>query len=75
MKPAVHSDSAAMSVRPDDTLFDGIYAGGYILNKHHFMPPWGLVLSREQIRGLVARIRELCGCQGPEWSLDDLPTE
>jgi len=75
VKPTVHSDSATMSVRPDDTLFDGIYAGGYILNKHPFMPPWGLVLSRERIRGLVAYIRELCGCQGPEWSLDDLPTE
>jgi mono/diheme cytochrome c family protein len=70
-KPTAHSDSEYMSRRPDDTLFDGIYAGGYILNKHHFMPPWGNFLSRDEIQGLVAHIRRLCGCQGPEWSLDD----
>ncbi|MFH1941533.1 MAG: c-type cytochrome [bacterium] len=70
-KPTVHSDSAYMSRRPDDTLFDGIYAGGYILNKHQFMPPWSSILSREEIKGLVARIRELCRCRGPEWSLDN----
>ncbi|MDH5610782.1 MAG: c-type cytochrome, partial [Cyclobacteriaceae bacterium] len=43
--PTIHSDSAAMSVRPDDTLFDGIFAGGYILNKSHEMPEWGASLS------------------------------
>jgi mono/diheme cytochrome c family protein len=37
--PASHADKVYMSTRPDDTLFDGVYAGGYILNKHHFMPP------------------------------------
>ena len=71
VKPTVHSDSAHMSRRPDDTLFDGIYAGGYILNKSHFMPPWGLLLSREEIEALVVYMRELCNCQGPEWSMDD----
>lgn len=70
-KSTVHSDPAAMSVRPDDTLFDGIYAGGYILNKHPFMPAFGNLLSRQEIKDLVAYIRTLCGCEGPAWSRDD----
>ena len=68
--PTTHSDSSYMSTRPDDTLFDGIYSGGYILNKSHRMPPWGATLEREEIWGLVRHIRQLCNCQGPAWSRD-----
>jgi mono/diheme cytochrome c family protein len=68
--PTTHSDSAYMSDRPDDTLFDGIYSGGYILNKSHRMPPWGVTLEREEIWGLVRHMRELCNCEGPAWSRD-----
>lgn len=66
--PTAHSDSVYMSTRPDDTLFDGIYAGGYILNKSNRMPPWGFTLEREDIWQLVAYIRHLCRCEGPAWS-------
>ncbi len=68
--PASHADKAYMSTRPDDTLFDGIHAGGYILNKHHFMPPWGQTLSHDEIHQLVAYMRKLCQCEGPLWSRD-----
>ncbi len=68
--PTTHADSSYMSDRPDDTLFDGIHSGGYILNKSHRMPPWGETLDRDQIWGLVGYIRELCNCQGPAWSRD-----
>lgn len=68
VRPTAHADSAYMSTRPDDTLFDGVYAGGFILNKSHRMPAFGLTLTREQIRGLVRYLRELCRCQGPVWS-------
>ena len=68
--PTTHSDSAYMSTRPDDTLFDGIYSGGYILNKSHRMPPWGATLERDEIWGLVRHIRQLCNCEGPAWSRD-----
>jgi len=68
--PTTHSDSTYMSTRPDDTLFDGIFSGGYILNKSNRMPPWGETLSRDEIRGLVGHIRQLCNCQGPAWSRD-----
>ena len=73
--PTDHSNKVYMSTRPDDTLFDGIYAGGYILNKSHRMPSWGHTLEYEEIRHLVAYIRQLCECEGPEWSWDNQYTE
>ena len=68
--PTLHGDGEAMSLRPDDTLYDGIYAGGWILGKSHRMPAFGASLESGEIRALVAYIRELCQCQGPAWSRD-----
>jgi mono/diheme cytochrome c family protein len=70
-RPTAHADSVYMSRRPDDALFDAIYAGGYIMNRSNRMPPFGATLTREQIRGLVGYLRQLCRCQGPAWSRDD----
>ncbi len=69
--PTKHADASHMTNRPDDTLFDGIYAGGYILNKSHRMPPWGSTLERKEIWQLVTFMRQLCQCQGPAWSRDN----
>lgn len=68
--PTVHADSAAMSLRPDDTLYDGIHAGGWILGKSHRMPAFGASLDDGEKRVLVAYIRTLCRCEGPAWSRD-----
>ena len=68
--PTMHSDSAAMSLRPDDTLYDGIHAGGWILGKSHRMPAFGASLDDGEKRELVAYIRTLCRCEGPAWSRD-----
>ncbi len=70
VKPTRHADSTYMSTRPDDTLFDGIHAGAYILNRDHHMPAFGQRLSTEEIRALVRYIRVLCRCEGPAWSRD-----
>ena len=70
-EPIKHSDAEYMSTRPDDTLFDGIFAGGAILNKSHMMPAWGATLKAEEIRGLVGHLRDLCQCRGPAWSEDN----
>jgi mono/diheme cytochrome c family protein len=69
--PTRFADASYLSTRPDDTLFDGVYAGGYILNRHHRMPAWGQTLSTDAIRSLVAHMRELCQCAGPYWSRHD----
>jgi len=68
--PAPHADRSFMSRRTDDRLFDGIYAGGYVLGGSARMPAFGETLSRAEIRGLVRYLRELCRCQGPAWSRD-----
>jgi mono/diheme cytochrome c family protein len=70
VKPTAHADAAYLSTRPDDTLYDGIHAGGYILNKNHLMPPWGETLQPKEIQELVRYLRTLCQCEGPQWSLD-----
>jgi mono/diheme cytochrome c family protein len=69
--PIAHNDSAYMSSRPDDTLYDGIHAGGFILNKSHTMPAWGETLTHEEIQSLVGYLRKLCRCEGPSWARDN----
>jgi mono/diheme cytochrome c family protein len=68
VRPTAHADAALLSGRPDDVLFDGIFAGGAILGKSHRMPAWGETLSRAEIEELVAELRRLCDCAGPAWA-------
>ncbi len=70
VQPTDHTDSAHMSTRPDDSLYDTIHAGGYIMNMSNRMPGFGSTLSPSEIRELVEYLRELCACDGPEWSRD-----
>ena len=71
VRPTVHADSAYMSRRSDDALFDAIFGGGYIMNRSNRMPPFGESLTRSQIRSLVRYLRILCHCEGPAWSRDN----
>lgn len=66
--PTPHASDSLMARRPDDTLFDGIWAGAWVLNGSNRMPAFGGSLTREQVRSLVGYIRELCDCVGPAWS-------
>ncbi len=70
VQPTDHTDSAHMSTRPDDSLYDTIHAGGYIMNMSNRMPGFGYTLTPGEIRGLVRYLRELCDCNGPAWSRD-----
>jgi mono/diheme cytochrome c family protein len=71
VRPTAHADSAYMSRRSDDALFDATYAGGYIMNRSNRMPPFGETLTRDQIWELVRYLRTLCRCEGPAWSRDN----
>lgn len=73
VNPTAHADARHMSSRPDDTLYDGIHAGGAVLNKSHLMPAWGLSLTPKEIKNLVSYMRTLCQCEGPAWSRDNQP--
>lgn len=68
--PSVLSSAEIMVLRPDDSLFDGIHAGAYVLDGSPRMPPFGEMFSADQIRSLVDHIRVLCNCEGPDWSRD-----
>ena len=68
VSPTAHSDSARMALRPDDTLYDGIAAGGWVLDRSHRMPAFGRALTPSQIRSAVAYIRALCRCGQPSWA-------
>lgn len=70
VQPAVHADSARMSARPDDALFDGIWAGAWVLDGSPRMPAFGGLLSADEVRDLVTWIRTLCSCNAPPWSSD-----
>lgn len=70
-RPTAHADSAYMSRRSDDALFDATFAGGFVMNRSNRMPPFGQTLTRDQIWGLVRYLRTLCRCQGPTWSRDN----
>ena len=66
--PTAHADPALMTERTDDTLYDAIHAGGYVLDRSARMPAFGEMLDPEQIRALVAHIRTLCACEQPTWA-------
>lgn len=68
ISPTTHDDPTLMGRRPDDTLFDAIYRGGYVLDKSARMPAFGAMLEPGQIRALVGYIRKLCGCAQPAWA-------
>lgn len=68
--PTAHADPGLMAERPDDTLYDAIAAGGWVLDKSTRMPAFSEMLSPTQIRALVAHIRTLCDCVQPAWAGD-----
>jgi mono/diheme cytochrome c family protein len=65
--PLAHTDSAALSLRPDDTVFDAIAAGGFILGRSPEMPAFA-DLNADEVRALVAFVRSLCRCVQPAWA-------
>lgn len=62
VQPRNHMDAKEMSTRSDDDIFKVIKEGGVAINKSVLMPPWGDILSDDEIRGLVSHLRKLCQC-------------
>ncbi len=58
--PRDHTDTDEMSARTDDDLIKAITEGGKAVNKSVLMPAWGENLDDDEIRLLVAHLRELC---------------
>jgi len=62
VQPRDHTDTKAMTARSDEELFKAIKNGGQAIEKSVLMPPWGEVMSDEEIQSLVRYLRELCKC-------------
>ena len=62
VQPRDHTDSKAMATRSDQDLAKVIKEGGLAINKSVLMPPWGGVLSDEEVADLVQYLRKLCKC-------------
>jgi len=60
VQPRNHTDTAEMSARTDADLFKAIKQGGQSVNKSILMPNWDGNLNDDDIRDLVAYLRELC---------------
>lgn len=66
--PTAHADAALMSQRTDDSLYDAIFAGAFVLDGSSRMPPYGDALTPAQIQSLVRHVRTLCSCTQPAWA-------
>lgn len=63
VQPRDHTDTKDMSARSDQDMFKVIKDGGLSINKSVLMPPWGGILSDEEITDLVTYLRTLCRCK------------
>jgi mono/diheme cytochrome c family protein len=59
VKPADHTNPAAMGQLSDAYLTEIITKGGGAVKKSGFMPAWGSSLNEKQVADLVAYIRSL----------------
>ncbi len=65
VQPRDHTNAKTMSGLSDDRIFKAIKEGGPAVTKSVLMPAWHSVFSDQEIRDLVAHLRVLCNCTGP----------
>ena len=63
INPRDHTDSLFMTTRTNEQFEDVIRGGGASVAKSPLMPPWESTLTEEEIKVLVAYLRELCNCE------------
>ncbi len=66
VQPRDHTDAKAMNGLSNDRLFKAIKEGGPAVTKSVLMPAWKSIFTDEEIRDLVAHLRVLCACTGPQ---------
>ena len=59
VRPADHTNGAAMNQLSDSFLMNIISKGGGAVGKSTFMPAWGGALNEKQIRDIVSYIRSI----------------
>ena len=63
IKPRNHTDAKYMSSRSDENLAKVITEGGPSLGLNEAMPPFGSILSKQEILDIVGYLRQLCKCK------------
>ncbi len=63
--PRNHTDPAEMSKLTDHEIRRAILEGGDAVNKSELMPRWDKTLTANEVDELVAYLRKLCKCKGP----------
>lgn len=63
IKPRNFTDCPRMAHESDDRLFSTIKGGGASVGLSKDMPPWGEAFEDNEIKGLVAYIRQFCNPQ------------
>lgn len=62
VQPRDHTDAKGMADIPNDEIFRAIKEGGLAVNKSVLMPAWGDVLSDDEVKEMVAYLRQVCKC-------------
>lgn len=62
VQPRDHTDAKGMADIPNDEIFRAIKEGGLAVNKSVLMPAWGNVLPDDEVKELVAYLRQVCKC-------------
>jgi len=62
--PRNHTSAKDMSALSDENVRKAITEGGVAVGKSTQMPPFGALLSDEEISDLVKHLRGMCKCEG-----------
>ena len=63
VRPRNFTDCSRMSKESDERLFNTIKGGGQSVGLSKEMPPWGEAFDDNEIKGLVAYVRQFCNPQ------------
>jgi mono/diheme cytochrome c family protein len=63
VRPRDFTDCSRMSQESDERLFNTIKGGGASMGLSKEMPPWGEAFDDNEIKGLVAYVRQFCNPQ------------
>lgn len=61
--PRDHTDSKLLSASSDEHLIKVVTNGGSSVGLDEGMPPFSTILSPDEIKGVVAYVRQLCNCK------------
>jgi mono/diheme cytochrome c family protein len=62
VQPRNHASAVDMGKLSDENIALAIKKGGAAVSKSTFMPPWGGILTDDEIKDMVKYLRDACKC-------------